>query len=471
MTKKTQKQSSEPKKEVPAEEPQKRDTRKILIAGAAFLIGIVLVWVAADFFLLSYQIGDQKVRLDASSATKARVVKEQEFAYRLHLQYPNGSSKYFPISDTGLTLNTGNSVSGLNGRVSFLDRLEWWKPVSIQLNLKADQSQLADFITQNVTVLISRPTNANIKVSNGSVSLTNATIGKEYGLSDSQRTIEGRVSSLSVKTISLVAIPVDPTIAQSNLTSVASRIRQIISEHVAISVDSQTISPTSLDISSWLSIAPNQAKKTVDVTVNDAEVANYLNGITDKYSQVKRDQVIVQLEDGMNSTAVDGQDGVVVSGQQDAQDSIDQSLLNGKDFSLNLPVITSPFQTVTAADWPKWIEVNLTTKRMYVYQGGQTVNTFLVSAGKPSTPTPVGTFYIWEKLTVQTMSGPGYVQPDVPWINYFDHSGDAIHGNYWRPESVFGSVNTSHGCVGLQVSDAEWVYDWAPDGTPVVIHE
>ncbi len=68
------------------------------------------------------------------------------------------------------------------------------------------------------------------------------------------------------------------------------------------------------------------------------------------------------------------------------------------------------------------------------------------------------------------MSGPGYVQPDVPWINYFDNSGDAIHGNYWRAASVFGNSNTSHGCVGLPVANAAWVYDWAPVGTPVLIH-
>ena len=68
------------------------------------------------------------------------------------------------------------------------------------------------------------------------------------------------------------------------------------------------------------------------------------------------------------------------------------------------------------------------------------------------------------------MVGPGYVEPNVPWINYFDHSSDAVHGNYWRSASTFGNVNTSHGCVGLPVNEAEWVYNWAPIGTAVINH-
>jgi lipoprotein-anchoring transpeptidase ErfK/SrfK len=112
---------------------------------------------------------------------------------------------------------------------------------------------------------------------------------------------------------------------------------------------------------------------------------------------------------------------------------------------------------------------------MYAYANGQLANTFLVTAGAPATPTPIGEFHIWEKVAVQNMSGYNpdgskYSQPSVPWINYFDHSGDAVHGNYWRPASYFGSINSSHGCVGVQVPEAEWIYNWAPIGTTVITH-
>ena len=45
-----------------------------------------------------------------------------------------------------------------------------------------------------------------------------------------------------------------------------------------------------------------------------------------------------------------------------------------------------------------------------------------------------------------------------------------IHGNYWRPLSYFGNINSSHGCVSTVPSEAEWMYDWTPIGTPVIVY-
>ena len=38
---------------------------------------------------------------------------------------------------------------------------------------------------------------------------------------------------------------------------------------------------------------------------------------------------------------------------------------------------------------------------------------------------------------------------DVPHAMRLSNSGTFIHGNYWGDKSIFGSANTSHGCVGL----------------------
>ena len=54
----------------------------------------------------------------------------------------------------------------------------------------------------------------------------------------------------------------------------------------------------------------------------------------------------------------------------------------------------------------------------------------------------------------------------MPWVTYF-HRGYALHDTPWR--SSFG-YSGSHGCVNLPVSVAKQVYDFAPLGTPVVVH-
>jgi LysM repeat protein len=114
----------------------------------------------------------------------------------------------------------------------------------------------------------------------------------------------------------------------------------------------------------------------------------------------------------------------------------------------------------------RWIDVNLRQQRLTAYQSQTPVFTTLISGGLAGTPTPVGRFSIRTKLTAQTMSGPGYWLPNVPYVMYF-HAGYAIHGTYWY--NNFGHP-MSHGCVNLSTPAAAWLFSWASVGTPVVVH-
>ena len=51
-----------------------------------------------------------------------------------------------------------------------------------------------------------------------------------------------------------------------------------------------------------------------------------------------------------------------------------------------------------------------------------------------------------------------YHVKNVLYIQYFDRAGCALHLNYWQPDSVFGAYPTSHGCVGLRLHDAQWLW-------------
>lgn len=114
----------------------------------------------------------------------------------------------------------------------------------------------------------------------------------------------------------------------------------------------------------------------------------------------------------------------------------------------------------------KWIDVNLSTQTVTAYEGQTPVYTALASTGTQWTPTVVGTYEIYVKYASTTMSGPGYYLPNVPYTMYF-YKGYGLHGTYWH--SNFGTP-MSHGCVNLATPDAEWFYNWAPIGTPVVSH-
>ncbi len=114
----------------------------------------------------------------------------------------------------------------------------------------------------------------------------------------------------------------------------------------------------------------------------------------------------------------------------------------------------------------RWIDVDLTNQRVYAYEGDVMLNSFLASTGTWQTPTVTGQFKIWIKVRSQTMSGPGYSLPGVPYVMYF-YKDYGIHGTYWH--NNFG-VPMSHGCVNLSIPDAEWLYNWASVGTVVNVH-
>ncbi len=125
----------------------------------------------------------------------------------------------------------------------------------------------------------------------------------------------------------------------------------------------------------------------------------------------------------------------------------------------------------------KWIDINLSTQELVAYQGDNAVYYTLVSTGRPGHATPTGTFRIYIKLVKDSMSngtfgvGPDdpdyYNLKDVPYVMYFLTGGYAIHGTYWH--NNFGHV-MSHGCVNAPTPAAQWLFQWAELGTPVVVH-
>lgn len=97
-----------------------------------------------------------------------------------------------------------------------------------------------------------------------------------------------------------------------------------------------------------------------------------------------------------------------------------------------------------------------------------------VSTGTAETPevaTPLGEFRILVKLPMETMegtvSGEAYRVEDVPHVMYFTDEGHALHGTYWH--NNFGQ-RMSHGCINLPLDVAQFLYGWAPLGTPVTVY-
>ncbi|GAB4384887.1 MAG: hypothetical protein Kow00121_49010 [Elainellaceae cyanobacterium] len=113
----------------------------------------------------------------------------------------------------------------------------------------------------------------------------------------------------------------------------------------------------------------------------------------------------------------------------------------------------------------RWIQINISQRRLIAWEGNTQVFTATVSTGRDDEPTLPGVFTIQDKQERAWMKGDNYEIPNVPYTMYY--SGNyAIHGAYWHDQ--FGSA-ISNGCVNLPVEQAQWLFNWASIGTPVVI--
>jgi lipoprotein-anchoring transpeptidase ErfK/SrfK len=122
-----------------------------------------------------------------------------------------------------------------------------------------------------------------------------------------------------------------------------------------------------------------------------------------------------------------------------------------------------------------WVLVDIGDQTTSAMIGDEVYYTALGSTGKAGWETPIGEFTIIYRVENETMTSASigaeeyYVLEDVLYTQYFTYEGHALHLNYWRPDSVFGNEATSHGCVGLRFSDAEFFWNFAEYGTRVVI--
>ncbi len=117
------------------------------------------------------------------------------------------------------------------------------------------------------------------------------------------------------------------------------------------------------------------------------------------------------------------------------------------------------------------IEVNLSTQMLTAFEGDVPVYRAPVATGRDGFNTPVGSFAIYAKLPMQTMTGSAggesWYVPNIPWVQYVV-GGVALHGTYWHDAWGTGA-RMSHGCINLNIDDAEWLYRWTDIGTRVDI--
>ncbi len=116
------------------------------------------------------------------------------------------------------------------------------------------------------------------------------------------------------------------------------------------------------------------------------------------------------------------------------------------------------------------IVVSLEDRKLALVEDGKVIKTYSVAVGKPSTPSPTGTFTIERRVMNPTYSHDGRtVQPGPNnpvgsrWMGLSIH-GYGIHGTN-VPSSIGKAA--SHGCIRMAKPDLEELYPMVAEGDTV----
>ena len=153
-----------------------------------------------------------------------------------------------------------------------------------------------------------------------------------------------------------------------------------------------------------------------------------------------------------------------------------KTLMLGKLMMMGLAVVVVAAQalaqqaTTPASEPKRVIVVSLEDRKLALVEDGQTKKIYTVAVGKPSTPSPEGTFAITRRVVNPTYHHDGKTilpGPHNPvgsrWMG-LSISGYGIHGTN-EPNSIGKAA--SHGCVRMAKADLEEFYEMVAVGDTV----
>jgi len=143
------------------------------------------------------------------------------------------------------------------------------------------------------------------------------------------------------------------------------------------------------------------------------------------------------------------------------------------------PVAKTVAPSVTRNSFGAVVVIYRGSNTLHLYRGERAWRTFGVATGQAIYPTPTGSFSVVDK-----QRDPWWRPPDSPWAKGLkpippgpgnplgtrwmglSAPGVGMHGT---PDAASIGYSASHGCIRMQIPDAEWLFDHVRIGTPVFI--
>jgi hypothetical protein len=199
----------------------------VLLAGSTSLC--LLAAFTAFFYFVAHgslnhiYVGSIPVKATDSQSSLEQKIKAAADKYQLAVQYPDGTKKIYPLSTVGLSVDSKTSAKEAKGLISesVPERLRWWRPMYIQLDLVTNKPQLKNFINTETTKVSLAPRDAALAKDGGGIVLTPEQPGKGSRIDHAYGGIVNAVSTLDSSPLVFKPAVLQPATSQRQTLSPA----------------------------------------------------------------------------------------------------------------------------------------------------------------------------------------------------------------------------------------------------------
>ena len=352
-----------------------------------------------------------------------------------------------------------------------------------------DSSKLTEFVRGVEQKYSSVPQNAYINIDGLNVSIVSEKAGKtivdkDIILALQKKYVDGsgmdNIFSDKPLEISVAEQPWQPVLRAKDLEQIKNDILGYSFKNITLTYNGKSFNPTKEDIAHMIDLPDSRTVTSIDQykpSLSKQKIIGYIGFVANKIDKAPVNKKI-KIQGGEKTVEREGINGLSIN-QEAATNILYDSFFNSSSIEVPLTANTVAFKveynSVPATDG-KYIEINVTTQRLYAYEKGNLIFQSAATTGATGKgfPTIEGTFAIYSKQRDRYLNGAAYGASYNVFVNYWMpfYSGYGLHDAKWR--RTFGGPDYynygSHGCVNLPDNAASFLYEWAEVGTTVWTH-
>lgn len=468
-------------------------TNKVLVIFLSVILGIAVVLTGSYFALKEIYKGKILPRTTVAGINVGGLTEDEakilvaNYVTQISNQGPkiNYETQSFQtnLTELGVTFNLEETVKNA---FDFGRQNSVWnqikensqrvvKPYQISLKPQIEETKLNEYLSKVATVVEANPVNAGLVIAGGTISTTPAQNGRGLNKSELKTEIENLINNHSITgQIRLKTAVLEPDVKDGSTNEAKIQAEKYLqSAPIAVTFENSSYSADKTEIGSWIEFYAEN--KTLKARISNAKIDAFVANIAKKIEINKIDKEIM---DGTGQVLNEGQDGRGIDRERltlAIRERISSSE-QGPGIAVGSYAIPKGEKIIYPDAQPgrfegKYIDVNLSKQLMTLFDGQTQIAQYIVSTGKWSMPTPIGTRYIENKDPKAWSAKYGLYMPYWNSIGggYGIHELPEWPSGYKEGENHLGTP-VSHGCIRLGVGPAETVYNWASVGTPVYIH-